>query len=89
MRNLFRPIMLKKLRKKQKAFPQTHTQTQKPGRESFTGERYQTFQQIEPPPKVFKSREKSITLITKPNKENTRKENCRPIPLTNINENPK
>jgi len=69
-----------------------------PGPDAFTGELYQTykkelvlillklFQKVEEEgtllPKTFY--DATITLIPKPDKENTKKENCRPISLMNL-----
>ena len=72
-------------------------QNKSPGPDGFTGEFYQTFREELMPMflKLFKktaqeetvpnsSYEATITLIPKPDKDNTKKENCRSISLMNI-----
>ena len=76
-----------------KNFPQSKS----PRQDGFTGEFYQTFREELMPiflqlfQKTAKERtllnsfyEATITLTPKPDKDNTKKENCRPISLMNI-----
>ena len=90
--NLLRQITSNEMKVVIKKLPTNKT----PGRESFTGEFYQTFKgELTPMLKLFQKiqekgrlpssfHKRSITLILKPYKDTTKKENYRPISLINI-----